>query len=1532
MACPSSRTTILTLPPSRPALPPSLRGIATGPTHQPWLAESALKQRRILQTNKRRRRLRVRQNDNIVLSSTCQSRHAPLSNSLLCESTKVEQCFRNDRNGRLGRFWPSYAKKLYGRHSNGCSPLEWAPQCADSSSPLLPKCNNGAQPCRNALMSPHLHHQPVYLIQWPPDGRHIARCRLRVIIARDFSHLPSIADNRTPVDTNTACTSTMPSPNSASFSLLPRGSASSSPGLANPTIKPVVTAEKVTQSAVDNGTAAIKKATPGFLASSASKILKSGGGKGHKRFKNGMGHPSGGIKGASTPKSPIKKNLIIPNPNSPKVVGNSNKRVQVASPTRDTALNPDASIYSPSSPLSRNALSFAKVAATKQFSPMSDSTEDTMDRVVKNGVTAAAVDSDDETESIVIEKKPKRFVRESTGGIFSDSSTGTTTTAFAKEEVEVEDASDEDVTRPDPSVNSSPCVEQPCVENSTLDNDHSGEWEDVAEEDSNAGTKAAKKKPSPKKSQANIKSMFQKQQQQKKDQQRVQSNDATVSDYKFNMEDPITSAMDEALALVATLLYDAYAETSSFAVHPSQGPFTVGFHSEENEMWAYSGEGIPLIKLPDEMWMGHFQDDNEECELNKIDESPPMFKADASPPASDSSERPAGANSRQRRKERRAAERVAATTDTPPTAQSSGTGEEPVSVFQQEMDRLAAARDEFCNNPPQFEDLMLQDEGVHITVNTIEYTEATLAKATPEDLEQIRLMNWPAPNPEHSTIYRATISNSEGHVPLTSDSAHSHFDAIVSALYWIEYSKRGLSDPSLPQPSNTRPYHYKPIDFAFYDIDAPRQLGINTTEELIQYLSVTDDEETSDQDMEGDAQSKTKGPKEFSKPAGALKSSSYATPPVNENAPTTQLQRILASAAQPSAGPERNITGESCLLTAWVDPVPGLHPTQVLMERAKLIVTLGHKVDVDFELLPMFEEQAKQMKLKPITASGKNSALTKESIMHYCHVPTPWHLKAVKPGATYADGNPIKQPTIYTILRIKSSYSDTTILRYLLPELDVLGISVGLKGVQLPDTQTKSVMFGVHPDSCPAGLGTLLQYCYRFEIEAMVREGKISQIEGGSLELHDLYFKVQGIKALKLDNPKDLAELGIEGIANHWKRAMAVETPTNRTEVHNYFLESSLKSGMLRAALGDRATFAKIPTTRKGEKNNTKIRKFMRSARAHISVISHSDTRVFAGFLDLLYDVRTDWATGQQQTSSWRHKTSNILRLLYHITTKEEGIQLFHSVCPIQMGPDAGSVMVTFYRKPAILELVNKMAQSPVAWLYWWATEVLHISHKCMLLILKGCEMDDVYLIGETDWDSTTWTVTTPFEDAEDEFARRVEEDGLVFDMSALAPPTPLPVPQEPAPTSTPQSATANPNQQDPSATPAEVTGENLNSKGYYMSPEHQAAVDRMGLRDDESFATRATVAASRVSDATKNTSGAHTFRSQTTVDKKRSYRDQCIANAKRKAEEFADSLRSSNPSNLQGTPASNGPATTAPGKTSPANSHEAMMGSGASK
>ena len=71
---------------------------------------------------------------------------------------------------------------------------------------------------------------------------------------------------------------------------------------------------------------------------------------------------------------------------------------------------------------------------------MSDSTDDTMDKVIRDGMTAEAEDTD-KTESTVIETKPKRFNHSSTGGVFDDSSDETTATAPAKGEVTIEDAS-----------------------------------------------------------------------------------------------------------------------------------------------------------------------------------------------------------------------------------------------------------------------------------------------------------------------------------------------------------------------------------------------------------------------------------------------------------------------------------------------------------------------------------------------------------------------------------------------------------------------------------------------------------------------------------------------------------------------------------------------------------------------------------------------------------------------------------------------------------------------------------------------------------------------------------------------------------------------------------------------------------------------------------------------------------------------------------------------------------------------------------
>jgi hypothetical protein len=45
-----------------------------------------------------------------------------------------------------------------------------------------------------------------------------------------------------------------------------------------------------------------------------------------------------------------------------------------------------------------------------------------------------------------------------------------------------------------------------------------------------------------------------------------------------------------------------------------------------------------------------------------------------------------------------------------------------------------------------------------------------------------------------------------------------------------------------------------------------------------------------------------------------------------------------------------------------------------------------------------------------------------------------------------------------------------------------------------------------------------------------------------------------------------------------------------------------------------------------------------------------------------------------------------------------------------------------------------------------------------------------VLLIPETEWDPSTWTVTSPFEEATDEFlAYSAQHKGIVLDMSAMA-------------------------------------------------------------------------------------------------------------------------------------------------------------------
>eukprot|EP00956_Cyclotella_meneghiniana_P019092 scaffold32434_cov39-Cyclotella_meneghiniana.AAC.1 len=773
---------------------------------------------------------------------------------------------------------------------------------------------------------------------------------------------------------------------------------------------------------------------------------------------------------------------------------------------------------SPHSPLPKHALSYSKVV--KKFSPNSYSSEDTMDRIIAKKTDEPEDDDTDSTESAVIKErliKQRQLNKQ-------------------KKEIVIDDSSVESLT---------PSVDQAGTDDHNTaaveEEDDASAWESVEEEHhksadavdaSSAPSPAQETKKSTSKNQQSIKNLFQKQHQLNKASKPVSApTQVKVDNYHFDPDDHITALLEDIHQEIAVLLCKAYEVANSFSLHPREGPFQVNYHVNDNEMWVVNKDNVGVLKVPDELWVEKFEG---ESEFDKIDEDPP------SPVSSHNSQ--SSPNARQRRKERRAKERrLAEASKTSPSTEAAVKDRQ----VQNEVDSIIAARERFALNPPQFDEPSFGSDGVRIAGYKIAYNDETLKKATPAELGLHQLLEWPAPDPKHPTMYRISIENYDGELPLKSDSRIGYYDAIVSALYWHEYVRRGLSDPSRPSPSEQRPFHYKPFDFPFYDLQAPINLGLTTTQHLVEFLTGQVDGDDS-QDSSVSTVTETGGvDTEKAAPAGALKKSSYGAPRVNESVPKSQLQRILESSAQPSTGPERNHTGESCLLTMWVDPVEGLHPTECLVERSQHILTTGLKIDLDFKLLPMYEEVQKQKKLKPVSKVDKNFPITTGSIIDYLHVPNQWQLRKVKDNETYADGRPKSQPTIMAIMRIQSAYSNDTMVRYLLPELDLQGVSISMKGVQLPDTETKQALFGLHPDSCPAGLQTMLLQVYKIEIRAMVKEKKLTKIEAGTIVLDDIFLKRQGIKSVKLVSPSDVSSLGIDGVANYWKRAIAVETPTN---------------------------------------------------------------------------------------------------------------------------------------------------------------------------------------------------------------------------------------------------------------------------------------------------------------------------------------------------------------------------------------------------
>ena len=316
-----------------------------------------------------------------------------------------------------------------------------------------------------------------------------------------------------------------------------------------------------------------------------------------KKMKTGLGKPSGKTNSSGQPKSPIKKDLLLPNPSSPTNVSSSNKRVQVASPTVETprpnspsGLNSNTMSESPNSPLQKHALSYSKVF--KKFSPNSYSSEDTMDRIIAKKTEESEDDDTDSTESAVIKEriiKQRQLIQQSKEVVIDDSSAESFTPSVEQAGTNVYNTAAADV------------------------KDDASDWESVEEDNrksaetansSGAPSPAQETKKSTSKSQLSIKSLFQKQHQLNKASKPVSMpKQVKVENYHFDPDDHITALLEDIHQEIALLLCKAYEVANSFSLHPREGPFQVNYHVNDNEMWVVNKDNVGVLKVPDELWV-----------------------------------------------------------------------------------------------------------------------------------------------------------------------------------------------------------------------------------------------------------------------------------------------------------------------------------------------------------------------------------------------------------------------------------------------------------------------------------------------------------------------------------------------------------------------------------------------------------------------------------------------------------------------------------------------------------------------------------------------------------------------------------------------------------------------------------------------------------------------------------------------------------------------------------------------------------------
>ena len=528
-------------------------------------------------------------------------------------------------------------------------------------------------------------------------------------------------------------------------------------------------------------------------------------------------------------------------------------------------------------------------------------------------------------------------------------------------------------------------------------------------------------------------------------------------------------------------------------------------------------------------------------------------------------------------------------------------------------------------------------------------------------------------------------------------------------------------------------------------------------------------------DPEGQPQGSGRAP--FSFLGAALKN-----PPSVFKTPRTKNANPAASASVPSTAnstissitqtlstlsgkllntrPKRNqhLDGVANFVTAVIPPSrdKNADPPTVTFQGIVRVFAALKKIDPQAALYPVYSPEGSEDALHAIKETSDFPKCFEDLQVSYISVDNHWDLQKVWEGQMDKNGEQKKQKKITVQLLVGTNYALPHVLQLATTSLASSGIFLKKKDVDVLRSRTHYGLGGVSADWDPVCVGNRLAHALAKHEEWMqgnVKHG-YSASEYAGLEFPSFVVSLRNPRLPEGKDILDETELAAINYTSYLRRIHTIEVPEH-DEVR---VVGCLKDFALRGKLNQISSDCMlIELVNSNNLGVSQRKQFYKDLRAVMNFAYSYSTVEYGGVenLENLIYVETD-PKGLKAP-----KKSHLKRELLGITTKS-GKKVFSGVMECS-GSKSSCISLVYYNDDENCDLVeNGIAGNIAAFLYQYLVHVNHYTARCASSIVSGFSPAIALTAKDSRWDHDLYRVST-LQDLTmpSSFSKRMEDKGM---------------------------------------------------------------------------------------------------------------------------------------------------------------------------